>query len=344
MIKEKIIIGGETMTGLKKLLGAVVAASVLMVAHAAAQEVKHYRFAYDQPKTTGYGILADIFADKLKEVSKGTMIIDQYPGAQLGQEPQVLQLVKAGDVEFCISSSANAATLSPQAGVMSMHFLFRSEAHLVKAMADPEVAQAVKAMISETVQGARVIALATLGLRSMYSKREIKSIADIKGLKVRVQATPTEDVTFPAYGAQIVHMPFGSVYTSLQTGVVDVGENGVNVYLANKHYEVAPVLSMTEHEANNSLVWVSDKLWNGLTGEQQGWVQAAADEVNRTQPAKAIELEHQSQDKLKSMGVKVVADVDKSGFIAVADPLLDKLAKELGPHAEKVKNLVRAIK
>ena len=95
-----------------------------------AQEVKHYRFAYDQPKTTGYGILGDIFADKLKELSKGTMLIDQYPGAQLGQEPQVLQLVKSGDVDFCISSSANAATLSPQAGVMSMHFLFRSEAHL----------------------------------------------------------------------------------------------------------------------------------------------------------------------------------------------------------------------
>jgi len=70
------------------------------------------------------------------------------PGAQLGQEPQVLQLVKSGDVEFCISSSANAATLSPQAGVMSMHFLFRSEAHLVKAMADPEVSKAVKAMIA----------------------------------------------------------------------------------------------------------------------------------------------------------------------------------------------------
>src|SRR5207248_4436568 len=68
----------------------------------------------------------------------------------------------------------------------------------------------------------------------------------------------SEDTMFPAYGAQIVHMPFGSVYTSLQTGVIDVGENGVNVYLANKHYEVAPVLSMTEHEANNSLVWVSE--------------------------------------------------------------------------------------
>jgi tripartite ATP-independent transporter DctP family solute receptor len=329
---------------LRKILGAVVIASAITVAGSAgAQEVKHYRFAYDQPKNTGYGIVGDIFGDKLKALSKGTMLIDQYPGAQLGQEPQVLQLVKSGDVEFCISSSANAATLSPQAGVMSMHFLFRSEAHLAKAISDPEVGKAVKAMIADTVQGARVIGLATLGLRHMYAKREIKKIDDIKGLKVRVQATPTEDTMFPAYGAQIVHMPFGSVYTSLQTGVVDVAENGVNVYLANKHYEAAPVLSMTEHEANNSLVWVSDRLWNSLTPEQQGWVQAAADEVNKDQPAKAIELEHQSLEKLKSIGVKVVTEVDKSGFIAIADPYLDKLAKGLGPHAEKIKTLIRAI-
>src|SRR5437868_4232642 len=162
---------------LNKVLGAVVAAfAITAAASATAQEVKHYRFAYDQPKTTGYGILGDIFSDKLKELSKGTMLIDQYPGAQLGQEPQVLQLVKSGDVEFCISSSANAATLSPQAGVMSMHFLFRSEAHLIKALADPEVSKAVKAMIAETVQGARVIALSTLGLRNMYSKRDIRNV------------------------------------------------------------------------------------------------------------------------------------------------------------------------
>src|SRR5437868_15096951 len=196
MIKEKHQ-RGETMVSLNKVFGAVVAVSVMLAAASvAAQEVKHYRFAYDQPKTTGYGILGDIFSEKLKALSKGTMIIDQDPGAQLGQEPQVLQLVKSGDVEFCISSSANAATLSPQAGVMSMHFLFRSEAHLIKAMADPGVAGAVKTMISETVQGARVIALATLGLRNMYSKREIKNLGELKGLKVRVQATPTEDTMF----------------------------------------------------------------------------------------------------------------------------------------------------
>jgi tripartite ATP-independent transporter DctP family solute receptor len=310
---------------------------------ARAQDVRHYRFAYDQPRSTGYGIVGDIFANKLKDLSKGAMLIDQYPGAQLGQEPQVLQLVKSGDIEFCISSSANAATLSPQAGVMSLHFLFRSEDHLVKAMGDVKLADACKEMIKDTVQGARVIALSTLGLRNMYSKREIKKIEDIKGLKVRVQATPTEDTMFPAYGAQTVHMPFGSVYTSLQTGVVDVAENGVNVYLANKHYEVAPVLSMTEHEANNSFTWVSDKLWNSLSAEQQNWVQIAADEVNRNQPARAIALEHESATKLKSIGVKVVSDVDKSGFRKIADPYLDKMSAGLGPHAVKITNLIRSI-
>src|SRR5262249_12269551 len=139
-----------------------------------AQEVKHYRFAYDQPKTTGYGIAGDLFANKLKELSNGSMLIDQYPGAQLGQEPQVLQLVKAGDVEFCISSSANAATLSPQAAVMSLHYLFRSEDHLMKALSDPKVTEAVRYMIEDTVQGAHAIGVLTLGLRSMYSKKPIE--------------------------------------------------------------------------------------------------------------------------------------------------------------------------
>jgi tripartite ATP-independent transporter DctP family solute receptor len=309
-----------------------------------AQEARHFRFAYDQPRNTGYSIAGDIFAEKLKELSKGTMLIDQYPGAQLGQEPQVLQLMKAGDIEFCISSAANAATLTPQAGVMSLHFLFRSEDHLKRALADPKVVQGFKDMVEETVQGGHVLALITLGLRDMYSKKEIHKLEDMKGLKVRVQATATEDAMFPAYGAQTVHMPFGNVYTSLQTGVVDVAENGVNVYLVNKHYEVAPVLSMTEHEANNNLIWISDKLWQSLTDEQKKWVTTAADEVGRTQPAKSLELEHQSADKLKAIGVKIVTDVDKSGFQKVAAPYLDKLAKELGPHAVKIKDLIGAVK
>jgi len=321
----------------------ITAAAATIAFGASAQEVKHYRFAYDQPRNTGYSVAGDLFADKLKELSKGTMIIDQYPGAQLGQEPQLLQLVKSGDIEFAIISSANTATVSPQAGVMSLHFLFRNEAHVVKALADPQVFDELKAMIDETTQGLHVIATGSQGVRHMYSKKEIHNVGDIKGLKVRVQATATEDTMFPAYGAQTVHMPFGSVYTSLQTGVVDVAENSINVYLVNKHYEVAPVLSITEHEANNALVFVSDKLWQSLTAEQKQWVTTAATEISAKEPAKAFDLERAAATKLKSLGVKIVDDEDKKSFTAIADPYLDKLAKELGPHAEKLKNLIRAI-
>jgi tripartite ATP-independent transporter DctP family solute receptor len=327
-----------------RILAAGLAAAVLVLAGGAgAQDAKHYRFAHDQQLNTGYSVAYDLFSAKLKELSKGTMLIDQYPGAQLGQEPQILQLVKAGDIDFAIVSSANTATISPQAGVMSLHFLFRDESHVIKALADKQVIDAIKAMIDETAQGLHVIATGSQGVRSIYAKKEIHNVGDLKGMKIRVQATATEDAIFPAYGAQTVHMPFGSVYTSLQTGVVDAAENSINVYLVNKHYEVAPVLNITEHEANNALVYVSDKLWQTLSAEQKQWVTTAAAEISAKEPAKAFELEKAAATKLKTIGVKIVPDVDKSGFTKIADPYLDKLAKELGPHAEKIKNLIRAV-
>ncbi len=325
------------------LCALTLAASAGWISGAAAQ-VRTFSFAYDQPNTTAYGIAANMFDAKLQELSHGTMKINQFPGAQLGQEPQMLQKMRAGDIDFVITSTANASTLAPQAGVFSLHFIFRDQQHLQHVLADPGVSAEFRAMVKDSVQGAQVLGLMTMGMRNMYSKKEVHSIADVKGEKVRVQATKTEDTLFPAYGAQTVHMPFGEVYTSLQTGVVNIAENGVNVYLANKHYEVAPILSMTEHEANNNCIWVSDKTWNSLTPEQQKWVQAAADEVARREPAMALKLEKDSADKLKTMGVKVVDGVDKSGFIKAAQPVQDELAKELGPHAVKLLQLVRDVK
>src|SRR3954449_3747027 len=332
------------MANRRMFLGAAVAAAVVMFAAGAdAQDAKHYRFAHDQQLNTGYSVAYDMFSAKLKELSKGAMLVDQYPGAQLGQEPQLLQLVKSGDIDFAIVSSANTATISPQAGVMSLHFLFRNSDHLVKSLSDQKVIDAITAMIDETTQGLHVVATGSQGVRSIYSKKEIHNASDMKGIKIRVQATATEDAIFPAYGAQTVHMPFGSVYTSLQTGVMDAAENSVNVYLVNKHYEVAPVLSITEHEANNALVYVSDKLWQTLSAEQKQWVTTAAAEISAKEPAKAFELEKIAAAKLKSVGVKIVDDVDKKSFAAISDPYVEKLAKDLGPHADKIKTLIRAI-
>jgi len=318
-------------------------AATLGVASVQAADTRHFSFAYDQPHTTAYGVAGDTFANKLAELSKGTMVIDQFPGAQLGQEPQVLQKLRTGDVDFSITSTANSASVQPEAGVFSIHFVFRSEDHLKKALADPGIVAAFKEIINSKVQGARILAMGTMGLRDMYGKQEIHKVDDLKNVKVRVQATATEDTMFPAYGAQTVHMPFGDVYTALQTGIVQMAENGINVYQSNKHYEVAPIMSLTEHEANNNVIWVSDKVWNSLSDEQKGWVQAAADEVAKIEPDRAFALEHESMNKLEKMGVKFVKDVDKSGFIKDAEPIQDQLAQQLGPGAVKVLQLVRAV-
>src|SRR5215468_4764941 len=154
----------------------VLAAAVLLALPGSAGAQRTFSFGYDQPRSTAYGIAADIFDGKLKELSGGKLSVNQFPGAQLGQEPVMLQKLRSGDIDFVITSTANASTVAPQSGVLSLHFLFRDKDHLAKTLADPDVSKAFRAMIDDSVQGAHVLGLLTMGLRNMYSKKEIKSV------------------------------------------------------------------------------------------------------------------------------------------------------------------------
>ncbi len=327
-----------------KLLPLAMLAATLALSPQANAQKREFSFAYDQPKTSGYGAGAEIFNKKLMEVSNGTMSINQYPSAQLGTEAQTMQKVQTGDIDFVLLSTANASTAQPESGVFSIHFIFRDEGHAIKVLGDPTIITAMKELYASRIKGAHMLGLGSQGLRHIYGKKPVRKVSDLKDMKMRVQATVTEDTLFPAYGAQVVHMPFGEVYVALQTGVVDMAENGINNYLINKHYEPAPVLSLTEHEANNAALFISDKAWSSLTDQQRTWVQAAADEVSRNEPAVAFKLEHEALAKLEKIGVKIVKDVDKSGFQQISKPIQDKLAKDLGPHAVKVLELVRNVK
>src|ERR1044071_5527489 len=129
---------------------ATLLATTLLVLGGIPQEAsaqRKFTFAYDQPRTTAYGIAADLFDAKLKELSGGKLSIDQFPGAQLGQEPVMLQKVRSGDIDFIITATANAATLAPQAGVFSLHFIFRDQGHLTRVIADPAVSAALRKKI-----------------------------------------------------------------------------------------------------------------------------------------------------------------------------------------------------
>jgi TRAP-type transport system periplasmic protein len=303
-----------------------------------------FTFGYDQPRDTAYSNLADFFEKKLLELSGGALKIRQFPSAALGQEPEMAQKVRSGDIDFAINATANTATVVPQSGVFSLHFIFRDEAHLEKAMADRAINDAFRQMITENTTGARSLGLFTQGFRNMYAKFAVSSVNDIVGKKVRVQATKTEDAFFSAYHAIPVHMPFGQVYTSLQTGLIHIAENGNDVVLKNKHYEAAPFVSKTEHEANNSHIWVSQKTWDGLNETQRKQIQQAADYALPVASRKALELSTAAIGSLQKVGVKFHERVDKKSFSTIAAPLQDSQAQELGKHAVQLLALVRGIK
>ena len=306
----------------------------------AAAPARTFTFGYDQPHDTAYGFMADRFGEKLQELSGGTLAIRQFPSAALGQEPEMVQKVRTGDIDFAINATANTATIVPQAGVFSLHFIFRDEKHLLHAVTDRGINAYFKKMIQDNTTGARSLGLMTLGFRNMYSKSAVASVADVSGKKVRVQATKTEDAFFSAYHAIPVHMPFGQVYTSLQTGLVQIAENGNDIYLKNKHYEAAPVLSKTQHEANNNQLWVSQKTLDSLSEQQRKWVEDAGSYALPRAAEKALEYDAAAVKSLQAVGVKYNEKVDRQSFIALAAPLQAPQAQELGPYAAQLLKLI----
>lgn len=322
---------------------ALAAGAALLAAPAIAAGNRVFTFAHDEPHDTGYGFFADTFNAKLKQLSGGRFSIHEFPGAQLGQEPELAQKVRSGDIDFVINSTANTSTVVPQAGVFSLHFIFRDEAHLAKAVLDPSVNDLFREMIAANTTGARSLGLGTLGFRKCYAKFEVRNVGDLKGRKIRVQATKTEDRFFSAYGAVPIHMPIGQVYTSLETGLVDVAENGADIYRAQKHYEVAPVLSATDHEANNNHLWISDKAWKSLSPEEQGWITATFEYARGLTVPRSLAYDHAAVESLKQMGVEFFTGVDRQSFIDIATPIQEEQAQALGPYAVRLLGLVRKV-
>ncbi|MBV8425433.1 MAG: TRAP transporter substrate-binding protein [Candidatus Eremiobacteraeota bacterium] len=308
-----------------------------------AQTARTLTFAHVNPQDTLYGVVSIEFARKLNELSAGSLKAQIYPSGQLGQEEELAQKIRTGDVDIAICSTANTSSVCPQAGVFSLEFLYANEAAMLKSVQDPGLNATFKKMIAETVSGAMSLGLFTQGARNICGKTAVQSVQDVKGKKIRVQATRTEDAFMSAYGAIPTHIPFGQVYTALQTGVVQLAENGNNIIVANKWYEVAPALSLTEHEANNSHLFVSVKTWQSLTADQQKWLVTSYDGARRLAATKMAELNNDALAKLRTLGVQVVANVNKASFTDIARPLVDSEAKGLGPYAEQLLRQVRAI-
>jgi TRAP-type transport system periplasmic protein len=304
-----------------------------------------FTYAYEQPEETSHGIAANIFKSKLEEVSGGTLALEIYPAGQLGGEPGLLQKVLSQDIDFINSSTANASLLAPQSGVFSLHYLFDSKEHDLRVVADGRINDIYREMTRDVVDGGHALTLYASPFRNFYSRDvEVRSVDEIRDQKIRVQATRTEDITFGAYGAQTVHMQFSEVFTSLQTGVIDMAENALMYYAASSQYDVAPIMSISEHEGNTQIIWVTDKAWNSLSDEEKGWVQSAADEVKTKASRKGFESKLEDRKQYGDEGVRFIEDVDKESFKEIARPLQDRIAEDLGETAVRIVERVRELR
>ena len=258
---------------------------------------------------------------ELDSLSGGRMSLEIYPNQQLGSERESLELLQIGSLDMTKVSSGTMENFAPRMKVFGLPFLFRDREHAF-AVQDGPIGQGL------LDQGARYwikgLCYYDAGSRSFYTTdHAIDSPADLKGLKVRVMESATAMEMVRALGGSPAPISWGELYTSLQQGVVDGAENNPPSFHLSRHYEISKYYSLNEHTMLPDILLVSTHLWNRLSGEEQGWLQAAADRSVAYQRALWAESERHSLEEVKKAGVHV-SHPDKAPFKAAVQGIYDQ--------------------
>ncbi len=262
--------------------------------------------------------------------------IQVFHSSQLGEEKDTIQQTQFGVIDMNRINLAPLNNIVPETQVPSLPFLFRSVDHMHKVMDGPIGEDILKAFEPHDMIG---LAFYDSGARSFYnSKHPIKSLADMKGLKLRVQQSDLFIALVQAMGANPTPMPFGEVYSSLQTGVIDGAENNWPSYQSTRHFEIAKYYTLTEHSMAPEVLVVSKKTWIKLSPEDQKAMREAA----KASVGKMRELwtasEKEAMTTVKAGGAQI-AEVDKKPFIDAMGPVYDKFVTDA-----KLKDLVKRIR
>ena len=271
----------------------------------------------DYPTVTAVKFMGE----RLKELSGGKDTIKVYNNSSLGSEKDTIEQVKIGALQMVRVNIAPMNNICPETQVPTMPFLFRSVDHLHKVLDGPIGEEILKACEKQGFVG---LAYYDSGARSMFTaKKPVRTFADMKGLKVRVQQSDLWVSMLEAMGANATPMPMGEVYTGLKTGVVDAAENNYPTYDANRLFEVAKYYSKTEHSMAPEVLLFSKRAWDKLTPQEQGWVRQAAKESVPYMRKQWEEREVKSLATVKAGGAEII-EVDKAPFQAAMKPVYDK--------------------
>ena len=211
-----------------------------------AQSTVSMKVGHDSGTDFPYHDAAEWFKKEVEEKTEGRVSVQLFPNAQLGDEAAMIDGLKIGSVDLVYTSIAPISELVPEVELFDMPFLLRDMDHALR-VAKGDIGDSIKSKIEPATE-AIVAGWGSLGTRDMWNSRQpIRTPEDLKGLKMRIQQSAVQRDTYTALGAQPTPISYGELYTSLQTGVVDGGDNGPLDVLADKFYQVTKYLSLTHH-------------------------------------------------------------------------------------------------
>lgn len=308
----------------KKTLPTLVAIAALSL-FAAGADARTFRSADVHSKDFPTNLAVKAMGEELSKATDGKDTIKVFGDSSLGSEKDTVEQVKIGALDMVRVNTAAFNGIVPESMVPALPFLFRDIDHFRKTMYGP---QGDKILAAFEKAGFIGLALYESGARSIYAKKPIRTLADTKGLKLRVQPSDLWVSLVSALGASPTPMPFAEVYTGLKTGLLDAAENNYPSYDEAKHFESAPVYSETMHSMAPEVLVFSKKVWDTLTPAEQAAIRKAA---KNSVPYYVKLWEAKETDARAAVikgGAKIVpaSEVDRKSFVEAEKPVWDKFA------------------
>jgi tripartite ATP-independent transporter DctP family solute receptor len=301
-------------------------AALLFTAFPAGAFAREFRAAdtqsEDYPTVEALRYMGSLVAER----SGGRHRLAVFHSRQLGEEKETLEQTRAGAIDLNRTNVALIGTMVPAVNVLAMPFLFRSIEHLQKVLDGPIGTEILGSFEPYGFVG---LAFYDSGARSIYnSVRPVRSIADVKGLRIRVQQSEQMSEMIRALGAEAVELPYGQVLTGLATKLIDGAENNWPSFVTTGHYKYAGYYTLTEHTMSPEVLVMSQKAWSSLSAEDQKIFREAAQRSSRFMREKWRDLEERSRKQAEAAGATIVTELDRKPFEAAMAGLYAKAQRD----------------
>jgi tripartite ATP-independent transporter DctP family solute receptor len=322
---------------MKKLASIVVACCVLFGAGVQADATMNLKYGFIAPPTHPEVKAGQAFADYVKEKTHGEITIDIFPLGQLGGERSMVEQIQGGTLDMMDCTTAVLSNFVPQVALFDLPFLWPTREIAYSVLSDPEYFKIFADLFPE--RGMVAIGYGENEMRDLTNvKREVRTPADLKGMKIRVMESPVYLETWRQLGASPVPMPFPEVYNALQQGVIDAQENPILTSALMKFTEVCPYATITNYSLTETIRLVNIDLWNKLTREQQQIFRKASDMAIKMNRENGMKMLAEVTAKLEAEGkVKItrLTKEERAAFHEAVQPVYAKFEKETGTIRNK---------